>query len=63
MKILNIKENKDGSALFDIELSKQDEDKFKEIARLKKRKYDNEFIKRTILKALKNYVNKENKSE
>ena len=63
MKILKITENKNGSATIDIELSSIDESKFKTIAKIKKQKYDNEFTKKTILRAIKNYIKKENLSE
>jgi len=63
MKVLKITENKDNSAAIDIELSSIDENKFKIIAKIKKQKYTKEFIEKTLLRAIKNYIKKENLSE
>lgn len=63
MKILNIKENKDGSAYLEIELNKINEEQLREIAKLKKKKYNNEFINKILLETIKNYLRKENESE
>lgn len=63
MQVLKIKENKNGSACIDIELNENDENKLKEICKFQKKKYNKEFIKTTLLRTIKNYIKKENKSE
>ena len=63
MKVLRIREQKDGGALMDFELSKKDETILRKIAKDRKKKYSNEFVNNIILTAIKNSIDKELKKK
>ena len=60
MKFTCIKENKDGSAKFEMELNKKDEELYRDIAKSRGRNYTKKFIKDLTLEALRDAL-KENK--
>jgi len=56
MKILKIKDNKDGSADVTYEFDNKELALFKYSAKIKHKKFDKKFIKDSILKSIKQYV-------
>jgi len=56
MKILAVKERKDGSASLTFSLHKKDEAILKKIAIIRKSKYTKKFAREAILEAITNYV-------
>jgi hypothetical protein len=54
MRFKCIKEFPDGSAKFDITLSKKDEQLYRSIAKLQKRKYSMKFVKELTMEAITN---------
>ena len=60
MKVISIKENKDGSAKVKFDITDEEFEMFRKQAQKKKKKFDKNFIRKEILGALKNAVrNKE----
>jgi hypothetical protein len=59
MKILSIKERKDGSADMVYELNKSDEKLFRQMAKQNKVRFSKKFCNQLILNALQNYIGKE----
>jgi len=56
MKVIKIKEHKNGSATMTYELSDIDTAFFKELAKKRKKKFNITFINKEVLKALKEAV-------
>ena len=56
MKVLNLKEYKNGSALMTFLFTKEEEEMFKVVAKYQHKRFDKFFIRKAILKALKRYV-------
>lgn len=61
MQILQIKENKNGSADIDYQLSKAEVKLFKNIAKQQEKKYTDKFVNGVMLKAIKSMINNSNK--
>jgi len=59
MRVISIKENKNGSATIVYELNDSDQSILKSVAKKRHKKYDNKFINSCILTGIKNYI-KEN---
>ena len=61
MKIVSVKEKKDGNATLEFTLSKEDESALKKVAKIRGVKYTKKFAKERILEAIETYVtSKEN---
>jgi len=58
MEIVKIKNNKDGSALVSIILTEQEEERFKEIAKTRKKKFSKKFIETYLIEMLHKEINK-----
>jgi hypothetical protein len=56
MKVISIKEQKDGSALLTYSLNDNENLIFKQLAKKRKKKYSNQFINSQILVAIKKYI-------
>jgi hypothetical protein len=60
MKIINIKEHKNGSATIIYTLNKYEHLLFQQLAKTRKKKLSKKFINSMILEAITNYLTKEN---
>jgi hypothetical protein len=58
MKFTHIKDNKDGSADFNVDLTEEDVRNLRWIAKTKKRRYSNKFIREAILEGITNAMKK-----
>jgi hypothetical protein len=56
MKVISIKEQKDGSAIMTYSLNDNEKLIFKQLAKKRKKKYSNQFINSQILVAIKKYI-------
>lgn len=63
MKVVSIREQEDGSASITYDITSEEEQMFKELARKKHRKYNKEFINKCILKALEEAIKRDSQKK
>jgi hypothetical protein len=56
MKILQIKEQKDGNAILEFSLSKEDEIALKQVAKIRGVRYSKKFATERILEGIESYI-------